>query len=343
MKSASLVLASRAVIVFSFLGLAACDPGMRFKQLNLEGKSSIELPSTVDPKGPEVDVPNPEVPNPEVPTPEVPPNPEVPEVPEVPEAPEVPEVTQPEEPVVTPPVYTRTSGACAADSSTSVTSCMKCDVPAVPPQEPPMSLKARQLMASMTQACGIRNSNYGSSYTAPVRADHLAKLNRCTAALYKDSTATAGQSSTVSQLMAGNSSLLNKMFGGTWHQPPYSDHFKTYFGIEVYDAAKLFCMQNTSSFPNFVYPVDYADQVNNDPFYKLPQEYVLANQYREGLRTCLAESMRNPWTPGPDAAAKTCSFETLTGESGATINTQVSEWLQKDTKLLLMLRTQVSA
>lgn len=239
----------------------------------------------------------------------------------------------PETPVVEP-TYVRKSGACAADSSTSVTSCMKCTVPVAPPEEPPMSLKARQLMASMTAACQVYNRSYGSPYTAPVQADHFAKLNRCSALLYKDSAASSGQSSTVSRLVAADSSLVNKMFTGTWHQPPYSDHFKTYFGIEVYDAARIFCQQNTSVFPGFVYPADYVDQINRDPFgYKLPQEYVLANQYREGLKTCLAESMRNPWTPGPGVPQKSCSFETLSGEFGPTLTTQVSQWISLGRKV----------
>lgn len=225
------------------------------------------------------------------------------------------------------PVYKKTSGTCSADSSTSVVSCLKCEVPPLPPVEPPMSLKARQLLQIMSTACGVYNKSYGSSYVAPDAATHLAKLNRCSPSLYKDSAPTAQQADLISRLISQDASLLNKMFGGLWYQPPYSDYFETYFGLEVGEAAQVFCMQSSSNVSGGLYPASYW-QDSQDFNYKLPAEYVAANGYRDGLKACIPESQSNPWAPsGPAPTQKTCTFETLTGEAGAEITTQVSAWL----------------
>ncbi len=74
------------------------------------------------------------------------------------------QVTAPPTPVVPDPVFLKSQGSCATDSSTSVASCMKCEIPPLPPVEPPMSLKARQLMTIMTAVCPINNAYYGNRY-----------------------------------------------------------------------------------------------------------------------------------------------------------------------------------
>ncbi len=293
-------LTPKYLYVLSVLSLAACNPDVRFSEIPISGKTSVEIPSVEVP--PVVVVPTP------TPTPTPTPEPE------------------PE------PVYNKNSGPCAGDSSTAVTSGMKCLVPVLPHEEPPMSLKAQRLMASMTTACTMYNKSYGSNYKAPVSADHLAKLNRCSAQTYKDTSMTSAQSTTITKLASGDATLTNKMFSGLWYQPPYSDHFETYFGIAVNDVVRVFCLQDLNSFPTIVYPIGYYDHVG-DPNYQMPQNYVLANQYLNSLRSCLSESLSNPWKPGPPPPAKTCSFETFSGPAGAPINAKVAEWLGKGQKV----------
>lgn len=234
------------------------------------------------------------------------------------------------EPVVASGGYAKTQGACASDSSTSVVSCLKCDIPQLPPVEPPMSLKAKQLMNIMTAVCPINNSYYGNQYVTPTLADHKAKLNRCSTLLYPDSIPDTGQNDVVQRLLNGDTSLQNLMFTGLWYQPPYSDYFETYFGLKVGQAIQVFCSQTVSNIslgltPSMTRSNPYGPVYQvGDP---LPTMYVLANQYRTGLMNCINESKTNPWQAPAPAAAKQCNYETLSGANGDPINSQVSSWL----------------
>lgn len=306
---------SKYIFALSLLSLAACSPDVRFAEGPLNEKVSVDLPSEEIPDYPDV-IPTPTpVPTP-VPTPEPTPVP-------------TPEPTPTPPPPVPEPVYSKASGPCAADSSTSVTSGMKCLVPVIPPEQPPMSQKAKNLMAAMTNACKVNNASYGANYKAPSAESHLAKLNRCSATLYKDTGMTSAQSSTISKLAAGDTALVNKMFSGLWYNAPYSDHFETYFGIMVHDVVKVFCQNNVAAFPTIVYPLGYFEGITNSPNYQMPVDYVLANQYRVSLQSCMNESLNNPWKPGPVPAGKTCDYETLSGEAGSVIKDQVAQWLAK--------------
>jgi hypothetical protein len=275
--------------------LTACDSKLRFAGTEMMQKSEIIIPVE--------DIPSVIVDPPPVvePPPVNPPGPE--------------------------PVYSKTSGACAADSSTAVLSCLQCEVPPLPAVEPPMSLKARQLLHIMTQACGIYNKSYDSSYVAPEAAAHLAKLNRCSPDAYKDTAPTKAQANLLDRLTSNDAALYNKMFGGLWYQPPYSDNFETYFGVEVREAVQVFCTQNNPNFTGNLYPIAWY-QADDPSRVVIPKAYVNGNIYRSELKACLNESVNNPWKPtGPNPVQKVCNFETLTGESGDKINTQVSEWL----------------
>ncbi len=246
------------------------------------------------------------------------------------------QVTAPPTPVVPDPVFLKSQGSCATDSSTSVASCMKCEIPPLPPVEPPMSLKARQLMTIMTAVCPINNAYYGNRYVTPTVDTHKAKLNRCSTTLYPDSTPDAGQNDVVQRLLNNDAWLQKKMFTGLWYQPPYSDYFETYFGLEVGQAIQVFCQQNVPNIagmltPSMTGPNPYGPRWDvGDP---LPAMYVKANDYRDGLSSCIAESKRNPWQPSSLPVPKSCKYETLSGDSGDTINQQVSSWLAQGYKI----------
>lgn len=234
-------------------------------------------------------------------------------------------------PIVVPdPVFTKTQGACAADSSTSVVSCLKCEIPALPPVEPPMSLKARQLMTIMTAVCPLNNAATGNKYVTPTLDTHKAKLNRCSPLVYADSTPDAGQNDVVQRLLNNDILLQKKMFTGLWYQPPYSDYFETYFGLEVGEAIKVFCMQSTETLSGWLVPsMTMANPYG--PVYEagdaLPAMYITANGYRDGLSACMPQSKYNPWKPSAPPVAKTCTYETLSGDAGDKVNAQVSAWL----------------
>ena len=238
-------------------------------------------------------------------------------------------VTEPTTPTVDP-VYKKTSGSCSSDSSTAVVSCMKCEIPTVPPAEPPMSLKAKQLMNIMAAVCPINRAYYGNKYAATTIADHLAKLNRCSTALYPASTPDAGQNDVVQRLLNNDTALQNKMFTGLWYKPPYSDYFETYFGLEVGQAIQVFCEQSVANISGMLVPSSTAPNPYGpvweypDP---MPDMYVKANDYRDGLSACISLSKTSPWQAPPPVAAKACNYETLAGAAGDQINSQVSSWL----------------
>ncbi|QDK38284.1 hypothetical protein [Bdellovibrio sp. NC01] len=253
------------------------------------------------------------------------------------------------DPGITPPPvpeisFVKTSGACAADSSTNVTSCLKCAIPPLPEVKPPMSLKATQLMNIMATACPINRAYYGNKFAATTIADHLAKLNRCSPTAYPDSAPDAGQNNVVQRLLGGDSALLNKMFTGLWYKPPYSDYFETYFGLEVGQAIQVFCEQSVPNISGILVPSSTAPNPygprweSGDP---MPDMYVKANDYRDGLAYCIQESKRNPWQPsGAPPVAKKCSYQTMSGPAGSEVNAQVSAWLAAGFKVGADLKNQ---
>lgn len=229
--------------------------------------------------------------------------------------------------------YLKTRGDCAPDSSTAVVSCIRCEVPPLPAVEPPMSLKARQLLQIMNEGCGIYNKSYSSTYIAPTAAAHLAKLNRCSPQAYRDTIPSPSQEDLLARLLDHDVALYQKMFGGLWYQPPYSDYFETYFGIEVREAVQVFCTQTNSNFTGNLYPIEWYHSENPDSF-QLSQAYIDANNYRTDLKACIQESVMNPWQPeGPAPTQKVCRFETMEGASGEPIESQISAWLSQGYKV----------
>ncbi|HWU45025.1 MAG TPA: hypothetical protein VN132_16345, partial [Bdellovibrio sp.] len=174
------------------------------------------------------------------------------------------------------------------------------------------------------------NSYYGNKYVTPTLADLQGQLNRCSPALYADSTPDGGQNDVVQRLLNGDSALRNKMFTGLYYHPPYTDYFETYFGLEVQEAIDIFCNKNSYNVSGTLIP---SMTMSNPygPIYQagdpLPSMYVKANNYRSGLSACLPLSRNQPWQPPAPATPKSCDFETVSGDAGEDVNSQVSSWL----------------
>jgi hypothetical protein len=335
-------------LIIASLGLTACSNKVQFNAANLASSQSDQIVPVVDGNPPTTASPTP-TPSPSPsPTPVVDPTPTPSPSPSPSPTPTPPPIVIPT-PVPTPqPVYNTTQGACANDSSTSVNSCLKCQVPVAAPT---LSHKAEQLIQIMTLACPLNNKAFGNKYTTPTLANNYAKMYRCSPSKYPDSVPDAGQQNVVTKLLAGDATLMNKMFTGLWYQPPYSDYFETYFGMEVGEAIQAFCMQDFSHvlgrplLPSMTGPNPYG------PVYRmgdnLPYMYQLGNVYRNGLESCISDKI-NPPGPVPQIPApsptsgvsQSCSFQTLSGEAGDKINQQVASWLSAGYKVGIDVQNQ---
>lgn len=222
-------------------------------------------------------------------------------------------------------------GVCQSDGSTVLLSCQNCPAVEVSEVHPPLSHKASELLEIMTLACQIKNKSDPSGYSPPTQEQILEQLNRCSTELYQDSLKTKAQESVVAGLLSDSSQLRQKMFGGLWYQPPYSDAFETYFGIEVKEARYWLCYQKQKP-QGLLYDITYY-QIPDRNQYKMPAAYQVANTYRAGLKSCSQLSVDNPWTPEPISPGKPCEYETVSGRWDVAIELQLQEWLANGWKV----------
>lgn len=258
-----------------------------------------------------------------------------PVTPDVPETPVVP---------VDPSYSFKVSnGACNQDSSTSVISCLKCDVPTVTPKLQ-LSAKAQALVDVMYLACQIKNKSDLSDYR-PTKEQIIEKLNRGSDELYPDTPRTSRMEQVIQGLTnTSDDSLRKKMFGGLWYKPPYSDAFETYFGLAVQEAKSTFCWdgdKQTKQITNNVgyYSIDWINcthSENGDPFNcKERPEYVLGLGYRNQLQNVLKTSVEQPYSkPIPDPQAK-CSWEKFEGDDIIEAIKQVKKWKSEGKKIAM--------
>lgn len=243
-----------------------------------------------------------------------------------------PSQDQTSNPTLPTPSLTKSNGTCSADGSTQLTSCMKCDIPANPPQQPPLSNKAKSLYGIMTKACAFLAQKYPQNYHPLPEKKVLEYLNRCTTSDYVDSNMSNMQQSVVTALNDETSdSLRQKMFGGLWYQPPYSTAFETYFGLEVQEAAAVFCQGHL---PLNGKLVDIGYWQSPDPdHYQLPAEYVAANVFRNQLKGCISTSLNQPWQPAPVPPQKKCKFELIEGQVNEEYRAELTRWLSQGWKI----------
>ena len=251
------------------------------------------------------------------------------------------------------PVAVMTKGACAADSSTRLLSCMNCEVPAVV-VEPQFSQKGQALYEIMANGCQVRNASDPAGYQPPSRAELMRRLNRLSPTLYPDTPMTAQQTATIRSLLT-NPAALQSMFGGIWQSGVTAPTvaFETYFGIETIEARYALCYGNgegaSATFNRFntseLHSKAWVDcQYGPDPFScRENAEYRAANTYRTQLRQAMNESISNPYTPPPSQTPKSCEWEKYEGLYDNTANEQVKSWLASGFKVGAELSTMCTA
>ncbi len=263
----------------------------------------------------------------------------------------VPDV--PTDPIVPPPVVIPpapkpqpifSNGACAADSSTTLTSCQKCNVPLNPPAPPQFSRKGQSLIDIMSIACSVNNKSAPKNYVPPTKAELINRLNRLSPTFYPDSAMSPFQISTIESLKT-NPALQQKMFGGLWYQPPYSDAFETYFGLEVGEVVYQLCYQSPdSSFTPYNSTPLLSKQMidcqhSQDPFNcKESPAYIAGNIYRNDLRTGMRESINNPYIAPKPTPSKTCSWEKFEGLYELGGAEQIGKWLVSAQKISMEVK-----
>jgi hypothetical protein len=242
---------------------------------------------------------------------------------------------QPEPPVPGPQAKV-SSGTCANDSSTILTSCQKCLVPPVPPAPPQLSSKGKSLIDIMTLGCSVPNKSAPKDYVPPTREQILTRLNRLSPTLYPDSPMSASQVHVVEELKV-NPAMQKHLFGKRWYTPPLSNHFETYFGLSIAEAVYQICYQSQDSIftPDNDSPLQSIEFINctynSDPFgCRDHPEYIEGNLYRRQLRTAMRKSIEEPFRPQPTGPAqKTCRWEKYDGPFDLGGASAVARWLKK--------------
>lgn len=139
-----------------------------------------------------------------------------------------------------------------------------------------LSDKACQLLTVMQMGCQYVQGSSAS------RASILSQLKDCSSSAYPDSSPTASQS-TLIQNLSSSASFSQMLFTGNYYKPPYTDDFKLYFGIEIYNAIYTFCDGNTT-IPGTIYPAGW------DGNSSLPAAYQTASGYAQQLNACVFAS-----------------------------------------------------
>jgi len=251
----------------------------------------------------------------------------------------------PMDPVILPPVISKplpvlSKGTCTANSSTVLTSCQKCTVPLNPPAPAQFSKKGQSLIDVMSIACSVSNKSAPKNYVPPTKTELMARLNRLSPQFYPDSVMSGFQISTIEGLKI-NPALQEKMFGGLWYQPPYSDAFETYFGLEVAEVVSQICYQNSNStFTPYNSSVLMSKQMidctyaSSNPFSCVETPaYVAANVYRNNLRAAMIQSVKNPYTTPEPKPSKICSWEKFEGLYELGGEEQLGKWLASEQKI----------
>lgn len=237
-------------------------------------------------------------------------------------------------PVVPPSFVSKLSnGACKTDSSTSVLSCLKCNVPLNPPPPPQLSAKAQALVDSMFLACQVPNKSDKTSFK-PTKEMLIKKLNRGSELDYPETARTAQMALVIAGLTnPADNSLRKKMFGGLYYQPPYSDAFETYFGITVQEAKSTLCWDGNIDTPNItgvsgLYSIDWAQCMSNgfSSDCKERPEYVIAQGYRSQFEQVLKKSIFQPYVPPASLPEKICQWDKFEGDDIVAAIKQFKKW-----------------
>lgn len=150
-----------------------------------------------------------------------------------------------------------------------------------------LSQKACYLMKIMELGCPLRDS-VPAGYKAPNRAKIISHMQRCDANAYPYTTPTAAQMDVINRLLDPNSDAFRKyIFTGLYYKPPYTDDFKKYFGVELYNAEYVFC--DDYGVPPGNGSIVPKEAINNDN-YVMDKAYKAANVYAGQLNACVSDS-----------------------------------------------------
>jgi hypothetical protein len=318
------------IALTGLMSLFGCGNKVNFDGSAKDQSSLGEVP-TIIPSQPNPEVPDinpPVIDDPPIVLDPVPVEPE-PELPP-PDVPSPSPVITPEPPVVvTPPPPPPTplklkAGTCAVGNSEIILSCLNCEseAPILPP--PLLSKKAQELLDIMTASCSIHNDSDPRGLVPATHDELLKRLIQCSPTLYPDSNFVNTQAWTIDRLLNNRQAQL-AAFSGLYYTSVTRD-FETYFGIDVGEARYTFCRREPSFNSGAIYPIEYYQQ-DHGPIYNMPPLYATANRYRNQLRNCLAESLRNPnpqqtpTIPGID-----CSYESAEGDMSQLVVEKVNAW-----------------
>lgn len=250
-------------------------------------------------------------------------------------------VDLPKPPVLPPPAFTSklSSGACKDDSSTSVLSCLKCNVPLNPAAPPQLSVKAQALVDIMFLACQVKNASDRNNFR-PTKEMLIQKFNRGSESLYPETRRTSQMALVIAGLSnEADLSMRKKMFGGLWYQPPYSDAFETYFGVTVQEAKSTFCWDGNTQTPSItgvsgLYSKQWADcQSSGQGNCRELPEYIAALGYRDQLNNVLFKSIHQPYVPPAPLPEKKCSWDKFEGDDIVAALKQYKKWKSEGRQL----------
>ena len=254
--------------------------------------------------------------------------------------------TDPVVPLPNVPVFNSkiSSGLCKSDSSTSVLSCLKCDVPLNPPAPPQLSAKAQALVDAMFLACQIPNASDRNNFR-PTKEMLVNKLNRGSNLLYPDTKRSPQMALVIEGLTnPTDDSLRQLMFSKLWYSGSYSDAFETYFGLTVQEAKSTLCWDGNVQTPAItgvsgLYSKDYMDCMNEGrPNCRVPAAYVAAEGYRNQFGNVLTTSISDPYVAPKPLPSKTCSWEKFEGDDIAKAKEQFKRWKAEGRKLSMEIR-----
>jgi hypothetical protein len=156
-------------------------------------------------------------------------------------------------------------------------------------QQAGISQKACYLMKVMELGCPLRD-HVPANYVPPTRAEVIANMHRCDAQAYPYTEPTASQLSVIKRLIDPNDASFRKnIFTNLYYKPEYTEDFKKYFGVEVYNAIYTFC--DDYGIPPGAGSIMPKEAVNNDR-YVMDKDYKAANVYAAQLSQCVYDSMR---------------------------------------------------
>lgn len=177
-----------------------------------------------------------------------------------------------------------------------------CSVQPAPPTDFIPSTKAEKLAYIAYMSCGIPNKSFPRSYSPkqPSLQQILEKVQACTPEAYPETSLNPIEALTINQLIdPKNPYMRNKFFSCLWYQPPYTDHFETYFGIYSPDILNVLCygasskkalegFDQTTEYVKACLATDYVTCWNWEQDKAAQARWNSVQKIRSQLRKCIA-------------------------------------------------------